>query len=202
MELCEETGRLAKERGLANVFVSNGYMTTKAIDFATDWLDAINIDLKAFTEKYYKTLCKGQLSPVLDTIRHIAKNTDIWMELTTLVIPGQNDSDDELKSIADFIANEVSPFTPWHISRFHPAYNMDHEIPTPPEKLHRAMTIAKDAGLKYVYIGNLPGSNGESTYCHNCDQLLIERSGYNIAKNTIKNNACPNCQTAIPGVML
>ena len=122
MELCAECGRLAKNHSLANVFVSNGYMTTDAIDFAMDWLDAINIDIKAFTESYYKRLCKAKLEPVLQTVRHIAKNTNIWMELTTLIIPGENDSTDELKQLADFIVKEAGPDVPWHISRFYPNY--------------------------------------------------------------------------------
>lgn len=199
MELCADTGRIAKQKGLANVFVSNGYMTLEAIDYAADFLDAINIDLKAFTEKYYMDLCKAHLSPVLDTIRHIANETDIWLELTTLIIPGQNDSDDELRSIADFIANEVSPFVPWHISRFYPTYHMNQDVPTPAETLQRALDIGKAAGLKYVYVGNLPGSKAESTSCHHCDELLIERIGYQITKYRIEDAACPKCKTTIPG---
>ena len=202
MELCADTGRLARQNGLSNVFVSNGYMTPEAIDLAADFLDAINVDLKAFTEKYYMDLCKSHLSPVLDTIRRIAKNTAIGLELTTLIVPGKNDSDDELRSIADFIANEASPFVPWHVSRFYPAYKMNHDTPTPADSLQRALDIGKAAGLKYVYVGNLPGSKAESTHCHNCSHLLIERIGYQITQYNIEAAACPNCKTTIPGVNL
>ncbi len=202
MELCAETGRLARERGLANVFVSNGYMTTEAIDFARGWLDGINIDLKAFTEDYYKRLCGARLAPVLETIRYIAKNTNIWMELTTLIVPGENDSDEELKQIAGFIANEASVDVPWHVSRFYPCYEMDGKPPTPAATLQRALDIGKAAGLRYVYVGNLPGAEAESTVCYNCGELLINRVGYTIRSNTIKAGACPACDAQIAGVGL
>ncbi len=202
MELCEETGRLARERGLANVFVSNGYMTTEAIDFAQGWLDGINIDLKAFTEDYYKRLCGARLAPVLETIRYIAGNTNIWMELTTLIVPGENDSDEELKQIAGFIANEASVDVPWHVSRFYPTYEMDDKPPTPAATLQRALDIGKAAGLRYVYVGNLPGSEAESTVCYNCGELLINRIGYTIRSNIIKGGACPACNAQIAGVGL
>ena len=202
MELCEETGRLARERGLANVFVSNGYMTTEAIDFAREWLDGINIDLKAFTEDYYKRLCGARLAPVLETIRYIAGNTNIWMELTTLIVPGENDSDEELKQIAGFIANEASVDVPWHVSRFYPSYEMDDKPPTPAATLQRALDIGKAAGLRYVYVGNLPGSEAESTVCYNCGELLINRIGYTIRSNIIKGSACPACNAQIAGVGL
>ncbi|RKY09498.1 MAG: AmmeMemoRadiSam system radical SAM enzyme [Planctomycetota bacterium] len=202
MELCAETGRLARERGLANVFVSNGYMTTEAIDFARPWLDGINIDLKAFTEDYYKRLCAARLAPVLETIRYIAKNTNIWMELTTLIVPGENDSDEELKRIAGFISNEASVDVPWHVSRFYPNYEMDDKPPTPAATLQRALDIGKAAGLRYVYVGNLPGAEAESTFCYNCGELLINRVGYTIRSNIIKGSACPACNAQIAGVGL
>jgi pyruvate formate lyase activating enzyme len=199
MELCAECGRLAKNHGLANVFVSNGYMTIEAIDFAADWLDAINIDLKAFSEAYYKRLCKAQLEPVLQTIRHVAKNTHIWMELTTLIVPGENDSDDELKRLAEFIVNEAGPDVPWHISRFYPNYRFLNTEATPSDTLEHAYEIGKAAGLRYVYMGNVPGVKQESTFCYNCRELLIERIGYNIATNKIKDSKCPKCDTKIAG---
>jgi pyruvate formate lyase activating enzyme len=185
MELAAETGRLARARGLANVFVSNGYLTPEAIDFARPWLDAINIDLKAFNESFYKELCKARLQPVKDAIRIIAKETDIWLELTTLIIPGQNDSDDELRAMAAFIAEEVSADTPWHVSRFYPQYMLTQNVPTAEETLERAYEIGKAAGLRYIYIGNLPGIRAESTYCPSCSELLIDRVGYVVRKNTI-----------------
>lgn len=202
MELAAETGRLARARGLANVFVSNGYLTPEAIDFARPWLDAINIDLKAFNESFYKELCKARLQPVKDAIRIIAKETDIWLELTTLIIPGQNDSDDELRAMAAFIAEEVSADTPWHVSRFYPQYMLTQNVPTAEETLERAYEIGKAAGLRYIYIGNLPGIRAESTYCPSCGELLIDRVGYVVRKNTITDGACPRCGTVIPGVGL
>jgi len=202
MELCEQTGRLAKQKGLTNVFVSNGFMTIEAIDFARPWLDGINIDLKAFTEDYYRDLCKAKLQPVLDTIRYIAKETDIWMEITTLVVPGQNDSDDELRSIAEFIAKEASIDVPWHVSRFYPQYKMTDTKPTDGAVLERAIDIGKEAGLRYIYVGNLPGSRAESTYCYSCGALLIERIGYQIQQNVIDDYRCPKCNAEIAGFEL
>jgi len=202
MELCAECGQLAKEKGLANVFVSNGYMTREAIDFAKDWLGGINVDLKAFNEDYYRRLCKARLGPVLDTIRYIAKETSIWMEITTLLVPGQNDSDDELRRLADFIVEEGGADVPWHISRFHPQYKYFGSDSTPVSSLERAEAIGKAAGLHYVYLGNVPGSKSESTYCYSCGKVLIERVGYRIIANDIRNSACPDCGTKIAGFEL
>ena len=199
MELCAETGQLAKDKGLSNVFVSNGFMSREAIDFAKPWLDGINIDLKAFTEEYYRDLCKAKLQPVLDTIRYITRHTDIWMEITTLVVPGKNDSEDELRSIAAFIAKEASVNVPWHVSRFYPQYQLTDNRPTSEKELTRTYEIGREAGLRYVYVGNLPGAQAESTFCHHCSQLLIERCGYQILKNLIENAQCPKCGTEIAG---
>ena len=202
MELCDECGRLAKEEGLANVFVSNGYETKEAIDFAKGWLDGINVDLKAFGEEYYKRLCKARLGPVLDTIRYIAKETDIWMEITTLIVPGENDSEDELKGLAEFIANEAGVDVPWHISRFHPQYKYLDSVPTPVETLERAEAIGKEAGLRYVYLGNVPGSKSESTFCYSCGSMVIQRVGYQIIGSNVENGKCAECGAEIAGFEL
>ncbi|HOT72347.1 MAG TPA: AmmeMemoRadiSam system radical SAM enzyme [Anaerohalosphaeraceae bacterium] len=199
MELCADTAQLTKQMGLANVFVSNGYLSREAIEFVRPWLDGINIDLKAFREEFYRTLCKARLEPVKETIRTIAHQTEIWMEITTLVVPGWNDSEDELKAIADFIAEEASVDVPWHISRFYPQYQMEDIPPTPPKTLERAYEIGRQAGLRYVYIGNLPGVRAESTYCYNCGALLIEREGYTVKSNVIEDGACPRCGAVIAG---
>jgi len=202
MELCEACGRKGKERGLANVFVSNGYLTTEAIDFTADWLDGINVDLKAFAEDYYRNLCKARLAPVLETIKYIAQKTDIWMEITTLLVPGENDSDQELKELTRFIVNEAGPDVPWHVSRFYPSYKYNGQQATPIKTIERAIEIGKQAGLHYIYPGNVPGALGESTYCHNCGQVLIKRVGYRMSENHIVNSTCPKCGTAVPGYEL
>ena len=202
MELCSDCGRLAKQHGLANVFVSNGYMTKEAIDFAAEWLGGINIDLKAFSEDYYRDLCKARLQPVLDSIAYIAKQTDIWLEVTTLIVPGQNDSEDELKRLAEFLVNSAGPDVPWHISRFYPSYHYMDSQPTPVAALERAYEIGVAAGLRYIYVGNLPGSKAEGTYCYNCRRVLIERLGYEILANHIVDSACPDCHTKIAGFEL
>jgi pyruvate formate lyase activating enzyme len=199
MELCAETAILAKEKGLSNVFVSNGFMTIEAVDFVKDWLDAINIDLKAFSEGYYKNLCKAHLQPVLETIKYIARQTKIWLELTTLIVPGENDSEDEFKAIAHFIAEELNPYVPWHISRFYPQYKFDDKTPTPLKTLELAYNCGEAAGLKYVYLGNVPGAKLESTYCHNCGKLLIERHGFDVTQYHIHSSSCSKCGTQIPG---
>ncbi|MBN1817428.1 MAG: AmmeMemoRadiSam system radical SAM enzyme [Sedimentisphaerales bacterium] len=199
MELADECARPARKEGLANVFVSNGYMTTEAIEFARPWLDGINIDLKSFREDFYKTLCHARLEPVLETIRYIAKKTDIWMELTTLIVPGQNDSEQELRDLARFIAAEAGRHVPWHVSRFYPQYHMDETEPTPVKMLQRAYDIGREEGLQFIYIGNLPGTRAESTFCPSCGALLIERIGYSIRKNVIEDGRCPQCNADIPG---
>ncbi|HUW17854.1 MAG TPA: AmmeMemoRadiSam system radical SAM enzyme [Sedimentisphaerales bacterium] len=199
MELCADCGRLAKEHGLTNVFVSNGFMTREAIDFAREWLDGINVDLKAFSENYYKRLCKARLQPVLETIGYIAKQTDIWIEITTLLLPGENDSDEELKQLADFIVSGAGADVPWHISRFRPEYKYLDSVPTPVSSLERAEQIGRQAGLHYVYSGNVPGAKSESTFCYNCGRMLIERFGYRIAANHIKDSCCPDCGAKIAG---
>ena len=202
MEICNDTARIAKDKGLANIFVSNGYETPEAIDFAAEWLDGINVDLKAFSDDYYRRLCKAHLSPVLETITHIAKNTDIWLEITTLIIDGENDSDDELKQLAEFIVASAGADTPWHISRFYPQYKYADSAPTAPETFQRAYEIGKAAGLNYIYIGNIATVTGENTYCPGCEQTVIERSGYTIISNKTKNGTCPKCAHKISGFEL
>ena len=202
MELCNDCGQLAKENGLTNVFVSNGFMTRQAIDFTREWLDGINVDLKSFSEDYYKRLCKGRLGPVLDTISYIANHTDIWLEITTMLVPGENDSDDELKKLTDFIVSKAGTDVPWHISRFHPQYKYLDSAPTSIEALERAYDIGKSAGLHYIYLGNVPGSKAENTFCYKCEKLLIERIGYRIGVNNIVNSCCPDCGLNIAGFEL
>lgn len=202
MELCADCGRLAKDKGLANVFVSNGYMTREAIDFAAGWLDGINVDLKAFTDEYYRRLCKARLQPVLDTIAYIARQTDIWLEVTTLLIPDQNDSEDELKQLTEFLVRKAGPDVPWHISRFHPQYQYTEGRSTPITSLERAARIGREAGLRYIYLGNVPGTRSESTFCPKCGRMLIERTGFRIVANEIQDSKCPQCGMEIAGFEL
>ena len=199
MELAADCGRLARQRGLANVFVSNGYLTTAAVDFAREWLDAINVDLKGFTEEFYQKVCKARLGPVLETLRYIARQTEIWLEVTTLVIPGLNDSAEELRGLARFIAGELGEQVPWHVSRFHPDFERAQTPATPVETLELAYELGREAGLRYIYVGNLPGAGHESTVCPECGQLLIERFGYRLGQFLVKAGNCPACGTAVAG---
>jgi len=198
-EYAYDTGTLAREKGLRNVFVSNGFMTPECIDKAGDFLDAANIDLKSFRDSFYKKVCSARLDPVLESIRKIKKQ-GVWLELTTLLIPEKNDSVEELRDIAEFIAEEVGVDTPWHISRFHPAYRYNDLNPTPVESIHRAQQIGLEAGLKYVYVGNVAGDLGEDTRCSRCGSVLVDRSGFIVSENRIKDGKCPNCGLEIEGV--
>jgi pyruvate formate lyase activating enzyme len=199
MELAAECGALAKSAGMENVFVTNGYMTREAIDFASPWLGAVNIDLKAFTEDYYKNLCKARLQPVLDNIEYIAKHTKIWLEITTLLVPGENDSQEELTKLAAWLVDHAGPDVPWHISRFHPQYKYKNVSPTPLESLELAFDIGRAAGLKYVYMGNVPGGGGEDTMCAGCGKMLVRRMGFTIVENNVADGKCRDCGTDIPG---
>ncbi|MCD4830486.1 MAG: AmmeMemoRadiSam system radical SAM enzyme [Anaerohalosphaeraceae bacterium] len=199
MEFAAACGREAKKAGLANLFVSNGYMTTKAIDSAGGWLDAINIDLKAFSDGYYKKLCGAKLRPVLESIEYVARHTDMWMEVTTLIVPGENDSDDELGAMAEFLVSKAGVDTPWHLSRFYPQYECRDSAATPAETLRRAYDIARRAGMKYVYIGNLPSAGTENTYCPGCGGLLIERDGFYVSQNNLDDGKCSDCGEKIAG---
>ena len=193
--------KLAKNAGIKNVFVSNGYMSLQAIEEIAPYLDGINVDLKSFREDFYKRLCSAKLQPVLESLKAL-KKFGIWVEVTTLIIPEENDDPNELKDIASFIKDELGEETPWHISRFYPNYQLNLHPPTPLSTLEKALEIGKEIGLKFVYIGNVPGHQAEHTYCPSCNSLLIERQGfYNIKKiNLTDEGRCANCNTLIEGV--
>ena len=193
-----DTARLAHEAGLANIYVTNGYMTKEMLETFRPYLDAANVDLKAFRDKTYRKYVGARLQPVLDNLKTM-KRLGIWLEVTTLVIPGVNDDDGELKDAAEFVANELGVDTPWHISRFFPAYKMTDVPPTPLETLQRAREIGLAAGLYYVYVGNVPGE--ANTVCHECGKTLIRRSGYRILENHVQlDGRCPDCGTPVAGV--
>ena len=196
-ELAYETARIADGQGIKNVFVTNGFMTSETIETIKPYLAAANVDLKSFRDEFYKKSCGARLQPVLDSLQKM-KEMGIWVEITTLLIPGLNDSDEEIKDIADFIA-DLGKETPWHISRFHPQFKMLRTPVTPVSSLRRACEIGKLAGLKYVYSGNVPGDEGESTYCFHCGNCLIERYGFRVMNVNLNDNKCNRCGTELEG---
>jgi len=199
-EYAYDIGRIAHEKNIKNVFVTNGFMTEEAIVKISPYLDAANVDLKAYSNKFYKKYCGARLQPVLDTLTKM-KEVGIWVEVTTLIIPTLNDSDEELQNIAQFICS-LGAETPWHISRFHPQFEMTNLPPTPVATLHKAAQFGKQAGLKYVYTGNVPGDKMESTFCSHCGNLLIDRYGFHINKLNLDRAACPQCGTSLHGVFV
>jgi pyruvate formate lyase activating enzyme len=201
-ELAYETARIAHEAGLLNVFVTNGFMSPEALHLIHPYLDAANVDLKAYSEDFYKTVCSARLEPVKESLI-LMKRLGIFVEVTTLLIPGLNTEPTELRQLADFLAGSLGTDTPWHISRFHPTYRLlDHSV-TPLSDLKNARKIGLEAGLKYVYMGNVPGETGENTACGGCGKRLIDRIGFTVTKNRIQSgNICPACGQRIPGIDL
>ncbi|MBU2439142.1 MAG: AmmeMemoRadiSam system radical SAM enzyme [Acidobacteria bacterium] len=195
-EFALDTARQAQTAGLENVFVTNGYMTKEALETIHPALHACNVDLKSFRDSFYRTMCGARLQPVLDSIRTM-KALGIWLEITTLVIPGQNDSEAEWADIAGFI-HDLDPDIPWHLSRFHPDYEYDAAPATPLETLQRAHAVGRGAGLRYVYIGNAPGL-AEDTVCPTCGKVLVRRSGYSVALEHLKGGSCGGCGSVIAG---
>ncbi len=196
-ELAYDTARLAAEAGLKNVFVTNGYITREALEVIHPYLHAANIDLKGFTDDFYKNICGARLQPVLDAIR-LYKEFGIWIEITTLIIPGHNDSDDDLKGVAQFVKS-VGEDIPWHVTGFHPTYKLTDQPRTPLGTLQRARQIGLDAGLRYVYEGNIPGE-GEETFCWGCKKSQVKRIGFSVEENRVKDGKCSYCGTVIDGV--
>jgi pyruvate formate lyase activating enzyme len=197
-EFARDIAGIAKEKGLKNLFVTNGYMTGEMLDRFAPRLDAANVDLKAFSDDFYRKQCGARLQPVLDSLRKL-KALGIWIEVTTLLIPGENDGEQELRGIAEFISS-LGTETPWHISRFHPRYQMLGTPPTPADAIHRAVKIGKAAGLKYVYSGNLPGDSGEHTTCTRCGSLLIRRYGFAVEALHLAGSACTRCGVSLDGI--
>ncbi len=193
----KDIGVIAKKKGLKNIFVSNGFESAEIIEDMPSWLDAVNIDLKSWDDAYYKKVLKGGLEAVKSTLKHMVK-LGIWVEVTTLLIEGENDSDADLKAMASFIADELGAHVPWHLSAFHPDYKMQEHQHTHLDTLKRASNIAKKAGLYYVYMGNVP-VHGD-TYCPSCGALLIDRTGYAVTVNNLHDGHCPACFRKIEGV--
>ena len=205
-EYTYDTAQLAHQAGIANVYVTNGYMSPEMLDMVTSpteppLMDAANVDLKAFRDGFYRQQCGASLQPVLDSLK-MMKARGMWLEVTTLVIPGLNDSDEELRDIARFIATELGVDTPWHVSRFHPTYKMLDRPITPVGTLNRAREIGLAAGLRYVYEGNVPGSGGENTLCPHCGEVVIRRVGFSVADHNAQGGVCAHCGREIDGVGL
>jgi pyruvate formate lyase activating enzyme len=196
-EFALKAAQLAKGAGLRNIFVTNGYLSREAISLLSPYLDAVNIDLKFFKESSYQRICSAKLGPVLEAIQ-LLKAAGVWVEVTTLVIPGENDTPEELGAIAKFIAT-LNKNIPWHISRFHADYKFRNYATTPESTLKLAYDLGISQGLRYVYVGNFD-SWGQDTLCGGCRKLLIKRDGFEILESHLAQNRCVFCQTALPGV--
>jgi pyruvate formate lyase activating enzyme len=190
----------AREQGIANIFVTNGFMTGEMLDRYHPHLDAANVDLKAFREETYRKYIGARLQPVLDSMIKM-KERGVWLEVTTLLIPGLNDEEKEIREAAGFIGRELGEDTPWHLSRFYPSYQMQDTPPTPIPTLERAREIGREEGLRYIYLGNIPGE--ANTLCHQCGHQLIKRSGHRTVSREISGaDQCPRCGAALSGVGL
>jgi pyruvate formate lyase activating enzyme len=200
-EYAFDTAVLARQAGLKNIFVTNGYITPEALALIAPWLDAANIDLKGFSEKFYQEVVGASLAEVLATICDYRRH-GIWIELTTLLIPGLNDDEAELHRLATFIADQVGVDTPWHVSRYYPQYLLTDRSPTAVATIRRAVAIGHEAGLSHVYSGNIPGDDGEQTRCPSCQKVLINREGFRITANRLQNGCCPDCHLLVAGVGL
>jgi pyruvate formate lyase activating enzyme len=195
LEYTIDSAKLAKDNGLKSIYVTNGYMTEESLDMIGPYLDAANVDLKGISEQFYKELCDARMQPVLDNIKRIY-DKKIHLEVTNLMIPGYNDSEKNIESLVNFMVDEVGVDVPLHFTRFFPYYELKNVPPTAVADLEKAYKIANEAGMKYVYIGNVPSGTGGNTYCHNCGEVLIERDGYQVIADSIKmDKKCPKCGT-------
>jgi len=200
-EYAIDVAKACHELDIYTVAVSSGYVCEEPRKEFYEVMDAVNIDLKSFSEDFYHKLTGGHLQPVLDTLLYIKHETQVWLEITTLLIPGENDSDDELNEMCEWIMQNLGPDVPLHFSAFHPDWKMQDVPPTPPATLTRARKIAMQHGLRYVYTGNVHDTKGSSTYCHQCGHLLIERDWYELGRWGLDKNACCEaCNTSIPGL--
>jgi pyruvate formate lyase activating enzyme len=193
---CAKEGR---RQGVGSVMISNGFINEDPLVDLCRYLTGVKIDLKAFTEKFYKEYCSGELQPVLNALK-VLKKIGMWFELVVLIIPTLNDSPAEIKNMCAWIAKNLGPDVPLHFSRFHPMYKIKNLPPTPVKTLETCHRIAVEEGLHYVYLGNIPGHKAESTYCPKCREVVIKRMGYSILMNRIKDGKCSSCGNPIPGV--
>ncbi|RMD99761.1 MAG: AmmeMemoRadiSam system radical SAM enzyme [Deltaproteobacteria bacterium] len=199
LEYAVDTAKACRERGIETVAVTAGYITPEARKEFFQFMTAANVDLKAFTEAFYQKITAGHLAPVLDTLRYLKEETEVWFEITTLLIPGLNDSDDEIKEESAWIVENLGPEVPVHFSAFHPDYKMMDRPPTPPETLRRARKIAMEEGLRYVYSGNVHDIEGDTTRCHACNAILIVRDWYELLEYRLEGGRCPECGTPCAG---
>lgn len=202
-ELVEDTARLARAKGLKNILVTNGFMSPDCLEALgpaeTGLIHAANVDLKAFTEAFHHDLCGSRLAPVLENLKHM-RALGWWLEVTTLVIPGSNDSPAELAEMAAWIAANLGPDTPWHLSRFHPDHRLLDRPPTPQAALLAAREAGRAAGLRFVYIGNMAGPGYGDTRCPACQAACVERSGFSVTGSCLAHGRCPGCGAAVAGV--
>jgi pyruvate formate lyase activating enzyme len=199
-EYAVDTAIACQNQGIKTVAVTAGYVGETARPGFFKHIDAANVDLKGFSDRFYKELCGGELQPVLDTLKYLVHKTDVWVEITTLLIPGENDSDEELQAQCKWISEELGTDIPIHFSAFHPDFKMMTHPPTPLKTLQRAMQIASEAGIKYVYLGNVHDPDNTNTICSQCDGLLIGRSGYAISEwNLNTKGACAQCDKLVAG---
>lgn len=199
-EYARDVAAACRARGLKTVAVTAGYLSAEAQAPFWSCFDAANVDLKAFHEDFYRQVCGGHLQPVLETLQYLVHRTSVWTEITTLLIPGLNDSDDEIKRLATWVATVLGPHIPLHFSAFHPDFKMLDVPPTPAATLRRARMLAMQAGLRYVYIGNLHDPTGASTWCHACGSLLVERDWYEVGAYRLQDGRCVDCGAVCAGV--
>lgn len=198
-EYLADCARAGQDAGLYSVMITNGYIQAEPQAALLPLLKAVKVDLKAFTEKFYEQVCDGSLAPVLESLQRIHRH-GTWLEIVVLLIPTLNDSAEELKRLTHWVATQLGPDVPIHFTRFHPTYRLRHLPPTPPETLLKARQIAIEAGCRYAYTGNIPGLEGQDTFCPNCHKTVIRRYGFQIRENHIVRGNCGFCRTPIPGV--
>ncbi|MCM8759902.1 MAG: AmmeMemoRadiSam system radical SAM enzyme, partial [Candidatus Omnitrophica bacterium] len=194
-----DTAMIAKKQGIKNIMHTAGYVNKEPLEKLLPYIDAANVDLKGFSQDYYKNVCGADLETILQTLK-IMKKYGIWIEITTLIVPGYNDSPEELKKLCTWIKTNLGPDTPLHFSRFYPTYKLVHITATPYQTLEKAYEIAKECGLKYVYIGNVYDNPYEDTSCPKCGKIVVDRKGFEIIENNIRNGKCRYCGTKIAGV--